>query len=109
LIVGINIPWFKEAYGHDLGYTEKFPEETPLFNQNSVIVEKEFAELRDSVNLIRVWLFEGLEGLLTTNSIVSGINVLNFVPNVLKILDLAYKHMFKIYFTLFNHLEFIKD
>ncbi|MFZ0220795.1 MAG: hypothetical protein WAM42_03750 [Candidatus Nitrosopolaris sp.] len=109
-LVGINIPWFgAHMYGHDIGYNQLFPGTIPYLNTNPNEIQNQFGSLNGAAKIIRIWLFEGLEGLMFSSSSfiapqdnVTGIDKLAFLPNVFRILDEAGKNGFQIYFTLFN-------
>jgi len=108
--VGINIPWFgAHMYGHDIGYNQLFPGTIPYLNTNLKEIQNQFGSLNGAAKIIRIWLFEGLEGLMFSSSssfspqdIVTGIDKSAFIPNVCRILTEGEKNGFQVYFTLFN-------
>lgn len=123
--VGINLGWFEQAYGYDLGYSEfddfplwaypstapitlnlavpNIPPNPPFISQHPEAIEQYFSKI-DGVDVVRLWLFEQLEGLVFTkdgNNNLSGLDPV-FINNLLAVLDSANNHNIKVYLTLFN-------
>ncbi|MDE1832169.1 MAG: hypothetical protein KGI02_07350, partial [Thaumarchaeota archaeon] len=123
--VGINLGWFEQAYSYDLGYSEfdDFPlwaypptapitlnlavpnisPHPPFLSQHPEAIEQYFSAI-NGVDIVRLWLFEELEGLVFTkdgNNNLSGLDPV-FITNLLAVLDSANNHNVKVYLTLFN-------
>ncbi|MHB8602951.1 MAG: CFI-box-CTERM domain-containing protein [Nitrosotalea sp.] len=123
--VGINLGWFEDKYGYDLGRSEfssiplwtypptapitmnlgvpNIPQELPYLSQHPDTIENYFSKVK-GVDIVRLWLFEQLEGLVFTkdgNNNLSGIDP-EFINNLLAVLDSANKHNIKLYLALFN-------
>ncbi|MDE1844263.1 MAG: hypothetical protein KGI10_02915 [Thaumarchaeota archaeon] len=123
--VGINQGWFEDKYGYDLGRSEfsdvplwtypptapitmnlgvpNIPQDKPYLSQHPEAIENYFSKV-NGVNIVRLWLFEQLEGLVFTkdgNNNLSGVDP-EFINNLLAVLDSANNHNIKIYFTFFN-------
>jgi hypothetical protein len=123
-LVGINLGWFEDKYGSDLGVSEfsdsplwgnlsapitidlskpNPPQSQPYLSQNPATIDQYFARI-DGVNLVRLWLFEQLEGIVFSkdgNNNPVGLDQ-TFIDNLLKILDSANNHNIKVYLALFN-------
>ncbi|MEO9277258.1 MAG: hypothetical protein ABI340_05730 [Nitrososphaera sp.] len=123
-LVGINLGWFEDKYGSDLGVSEfsdsplwgnlsspitidlskpNPPQSQPYLSQNPATIDQYFARI-DGVNLVRLWLFEQLEGIVFSkdgNNNPVGLDQ-TFIDNLLKVLDSASNHNIKVYLALFN-------
>ncbi|MGI0007840.1 MAG: CFI-box-CTERM domain-containing protein [Nitrosotalea sp.] len=123
--VGINLGWFEQAYSYDMGYSEfddfplwtypptapitlnlavpNIPPHPPFLSQHPEAIEQYFSKI-NGVDIVRLWLFEELEGLVFTkdgNNNLSGLDPV-FINNLLAVLDSANNHNVKVYLTLFN-------
>jgi len=123
--VGINLGWFEDKYGYDLGRSEfsdgplwaypptapittnlavpNIPQGLPYLSQHPEAIENYFAKVQ-GVNIVRLWLFEQLEGLVFTkdgNNSLSGISP-EFINNLVAVLDTANNHNIKVYLALFD-------
>ena len=123
--VGINLGWFEQAYSYDLGYSEfddfplwtypptapitlnlavpNIPPHPPFLSQHPEAIEQYFSAI-NGVDIVRLWLFEELEGLVFTkdgNNNLFGLDSV-FLTNLLAVLDSANSHNVKMYLTLFN-------
>lgn len=124
-LVGINLGWFEQAYSYDMGYSEfddfplwtypptapitlnlavpNMPPHPPFLSQHPEAIEQYFSAI-NGVDIVRLWLFEELEGLVFTkdgNNNLSGLDPV-FLTNLLAVLDSANTHNVKVYLTLFN-------
>jgi hypothetical protein len=62
MMVGVNLPWFGGAYGHDIGRSPANPSYPVTYD--SADVENTLARLsKFDISLVRVWLFENGEGI----------------------------------------------
>ncbi|MBI3623888.1 hypothetical protein HY212_07465 [Candidatus Pacearchaeota archaeon] len=124
-IVGINQGWFENKYGHDLGSSEfngealwSYPlsapltvdlskpnpsQDQPYLSQHPEAIDQYFSKI-NGVGVVRLWLFEKLEGLVFSKDGNNSLMSLDqsFIDNLLKILDSANKYNIKVYLTLFN-------
>lgn len=123
--VGINLGWFEDKYGYDLGRSEfssvplwtypptapitmnlgvpNIPQDKPYLSQHPEAIENYFSKV-NGVDIVRLWLFEQLEGLVFTkdgNNNLSGVDP-EFINNLLAVLDSANNHNIKLYLALFN-------
>ena len=123
--VGINLGWFEDKYGYDLGRSEfssiplwtypptapitmnlgvpNIPQDAPYLSQHPDVIENYFSKI-NGVDIVRLWLFEQLEGLVFTkdgNNNLLGIDP-EFINNLLAVLDSANNHNIRLYLTLFN-------
>jgi hypothetical protein len=100
-IVGANMPWIGDAYGHDLGRNQAHPDWPVEFDPDRV--SKLFAVLREfGVRHVRLWLFEDAEGLLCTGEgLVDGLDRA-FLDNLRAVALLAERHDIRIYWTLLD-------
>lgn len=61
-LIGVNVPWFHGAYGHDLGVNQAYPNWPVAYDSDRV--EQLLSLLNGfGVQTIRTWLFESGEGL----------------------------------------------
>jgi len=124
-LVGINLGWFEDKYGYDLGRSEfsdgplwtypptapitanlavpNIPQGPPYLSQHPEAIENYFAKV-NGVNIVRLWLFEQLEGLVFTKDGNNNISTIDpeFINNLVAVLDAANNHNIKIYLALFN-------
>ncbi|MGI0027990.1 MAG: CFI-box-CTERM domain-containing protein [Nitrosopumilaceae archaeon] len=123
--VGINQGWFENKYGHDLGSSEfsgaalwSYPlsapltvdlskpnptQDQPYLSQHPEAIEQYFSKI-NGVNVIRLWLFEKLEGLVFNkdgNNSLIGLDQ-SFINNLLNVLNSASTYNIKVYLTLLN-------
>ena len=123
--VGINQGWFEDKYGYDLGRSQfsdaplwtypptapitmnlavpNIPQDPPYLSLHPEAIENYFSQI-NGVNIVRLWLFEQLEGLVFTkdgNNNLSGVDP-EFINNLLAVLDSANSHNIKVYLALFN-------
>lgn len=122
-LVGINLGWL--SYGSDLGYSEfsDFPlsvqpldapitidlskpnisQTVPTLTQNSTAADEYFASIT-GLDIVRLWLFEQLEGLVFTKDGKNNLSSLEptFLSNLLNFLDSAHNHNIMVYLVLFN-------
>jgi hypothetical protein len=100
-IVGANMPWIGDAYGHDLGRNQAHPDWPVEFDPDRL--SKLFAVLREfGVRHVRLWLFEDAEGLLCTGEgLVDGLDQA-FLDNLRVVALLAEQHDMRIYWTLLD-------
>lgn len=130
--VGINLGWFEDKYGYDLGRSEfsntplwTYPptapitanlavpnilQEKPYLSQHPEAIDKYFGKVA-GVDIVRLWLFEQLEGLVFTkdgNNNLSGIDP-EFIANLLAVLDSAKNHNIKVYLALFNSWDIVNS
>ncbi len=130
--VGINLGWFEDKYGYDLGRSEfsdtplwtypptapitanltvpNIPQDRPYLSQHPEAIDKYFGKVA-GVDIVRLWLFEQLEGLVFTkdgNNNLSGIDP-EFIANLLAVLDSATNHNIKIYLALFDSWNIVNS
>lgn len=87
-IVGVNLPWLLNGYGHDLGGNQAYPSWPEDFNpgQTSRLLETVHGF---GVRCLRFWLFEDGEGLLYDDAgRVTGVDPL-FLRNLRKLIEIA--------------------
>ena len=102
---GANLPWITNNggsnYGHDIG-----PNHFSGYGYNYVGSDMDayFADIKNMhTNVVRVWLFENLEGLnFAADGSISGIDA-TFLSNLNDLITRANNHGLAIYLTLFNH------
>lgn len=123
--VGINLGWFETSYGYDLGRSEfssiplwTYPHTSPItldlskpnilpdvpyLTQNPGAVEQYFVKI-NGLDIVRLWLFEQLEGLVFTKDGYNNLSSLDqtFINNLTSVLDSANNHNVKVYLTLLN-------
>lgn len=123
--VGINLGWFENSYGYDLGHSEfsdsplwtypytvpittdlskpNIPPGAPYLTQNAGAADQYFVKI-SGLDIVRLWLFEQLEGLVFTkdgNNNLSGLEQ-TFIGNLSSFLDSANSHNIKVYLALLN-------
>lgn len=99
---GVNQAWFFSAYGRDLGLNPFHPEWGCAYNGTTA--NNWLADIkRMRTNVVRVWLFEGLEG-LTFNSSghVTGVQA-QFLTNLDDLVTKANNNGLSLYLTFLNH------
>ena len=123
-LVGVNNAWFCNRYANDIGYNQysdrrlwqrpytdgishidfSKPDPNPprpLISENPEILKIYFSSI-SGLDIVRVWLFERLEGLcFDENQNVIRIDN-EFLMNIKKILDTAESYNVKVYFCLFD-------
>ncbi|MGH9990544.1 MAG: hypothetical protein ACREAS_08920, partial [Nitrososphaera sp.] len=94
-LVGLNKPCFGGQYDHDLG-NNQFSKWQPYLPNNFDTVGSFFSQVHD-IDLVRIWLFEGMEGLIFDyyNELVSIERT--FMESLKKILDLAAQSNIRVY------------
>lgn len=99
-LVGLNKPCFGGQYDHDLG-NNQFSKWQPYLPNNFDTVGSFFSQVHD-IDLVRIWLFEGMEGLIfdDNNELVSIERT--FLESLKKILDLAAQSNIRVYLCLFD-------
>jgi len=60
--IGVNLPWFGGAYGHDLGPNLAYPDWPVWYSSTKVSELLEFVR-SFGIRLVRIWLFEEGEGI----------------------------------------------
>lgn len=124
-LVGINLGWFEDKYGYDLGRSEfsdgplwtypptapitanlavpNIPQGPPYLSQHPEAIENYFVKV-NGVNIVRLWLFEQLEGLVFTKDGSNNLSTIDpeFINNLVAVLDTANNHNIKVYLALFN-------
>jgi|SRR5579884_139149 len=121
--VGFNQPWLQDRYGTDLSYNQfsgqqlwKWPYSDPidfdfskpdpnpplpLALEDPIILAKTLDQFK-GMDVVRIWLFEHLEGIVfLQNGRIGGIDT-QMLDVVEEILDLAQERGLKIYFCLLN-------
>lgn len=104
-INGINLPWITNNggsnYGHDLG-PNNFTGYG--YSYRTADIDAYFQDIKNMhVNVVRIWLFENLEGLNFDGSgYISGINS-TFLANLNDLLNRANNKGLAVELTLFNH------
>lgn len=131
-LVGINLGWYENNYGYDLGYSEFsnswlwiYPYNAPIMQNLSVpnkpagqpyllqhpeAVEQYFTKV-GGVDIVRLWLFEQLEGLVFETDGSNNISKIDqqFINNLVTILDSANNHNIKVYLTLLNSWDTLES
>ena len=99
-LVGLNKPCFGGQYDHDLG-NNQFSKWQPYLPNNFDTVGSFFSQVHD-IDLVRIWLFEGMEGLIfdDNNELISIERT--FLESLKKILDLAAQSNIRVYLCLFD-------
>jgi hypothetical protein len=99
-LVGLNKPCFGGQYDHDLG-NNQFSKWQVYLPNNLDTVRSFFSEVHD-IDLVRIWLFEGMEGLIfdDNNEVISVEGT--FLESLKKILDLAAQSNIRVYLCLFD-------
>jgi hypothetical protein len=105
-IHGVNLPWITNSdgssnYGHDLGPNDFTGY---AYNYSGALVDSYFQDIKNMhVNVVRIWLFEELEGLkFDSNGYISGINP-TFLSNLNDLLNRANNKGLAVELALFNH------
>jgi hypothetical protein len=99
--VGINLPWLFGAYGHDLGPNQATPDWPVSYDARPL------EELLDflsgfGIRLIRFWLFEQAEGLLTDgHARVTDVDAV-FLKNLSNLCQQLKHRGFRVYWTLLD-------
>lgn len=98
-LVGVNQPWFAGQYDHDLG-PNQFTGYKPLIPGNPKPVD-DFFQTAKGLDVVRLWLFEGLEGLRFTDNRKATIDP-QFFQSLRMILDKAQTCGVKMYLCLLD-------
>jgi len=94
--IGVNLPWFGGAYGHDLGTNQAYPDWPVWYDSGKVSALLEFIR-SFGIWLVRIWLFEDGEG------IDSQLNADNlFLTNLSDLVDRIRSAGIRVYWTLLN-------
>lgn len=98
---GINVAWFNGAYASDLGPNPFHPEWGVHYD--AAFVARVFDDIKAlHLNVVRLWLFEGLEGLtFSPEGLVTGIAP-TFTAHLEEVLALAEARGLALYLTLLN-------
>jgi hypothetical protein len=99
-LVGLNKPCFGGQYDHDFG-NNQFSKWKPYLPNNFDSVRSFFSEVRD-IDLVRIWLFEGMEGLIFDDNNELVLIETTFLESLKKILDLAAQNNIRVYLCLFD-------
>ena len=101
---GTSIPWLDTFYSTDIGFNPLHPDWGNHYNATKVdLYLKEIKAL--NMNVVRVWLFEGLEGLeFDANGYVSGIQP-TFLANLDDMMTRTNTYGLALYFALLNGNE----
>ncbi len=99
-LVGLNKPCFGGQYDHDLG-NNQFSKWEPYLPNNLDLVRSFFWEVQ-GIDIVRIWLFEGMEGLIFdhNNEVVSIERT--FLESLKTILDWAAQSNIRAYLCLFD-------
>jgi hypothetical protein len=99
-LVGLNKPCFGGQYDHDLG-NNQFSKWEPYLPKNLDLVRSFFREVQ-GIDLVRIWLFEGMEGLIfdDSNEVVSIERT--FLESLKTILDWTAQNNIRVYLCLFD-------
>jgi hypothetical protein len=99
-LVGLNKPCFGGQYDHDLG-NNQFSKWEPYLPKNLDIVRSFFGEVK-GIDIVRIWLFEGMEGLIfdDSNEVVSIERT--FLESLRTILDWTAQNNIRAYLCLFD-------
>jgi hypothetical protein len=129
-VVGVNVPWFNDYYGRDIGYNQfsghdlwDWPYDDPLeknlsspdddppnpfISENMEEVESLFERIR-GLDVMRIWLFEQLEGLYFQENASSSMTIMGLdgemMDNLKEILEKAEDCDMKVYLTLLNGVD----
>jgi hypothetical protein len=98
---GINLAWLNDAYGHDFGHSHEHPDWGVAFDSNNI--DSYFSDMaRMNVNVVRIFVFEGLEGLqFDADGYVESIEPL-MLDNLDTTLRIAKAHGLHLYLCLAN-------
>jgi hypothetical protein len=100
-LIGVNVPWFGEGYGHDLGRNPSYAEWPAYFDlarARSLLA----ALAARGVRLVRIWLFEDGEGVeLDAEGYVTGVEA-TFVQNLRDLAELLRELRFRVYWVLLD-------
>jgi hypothetical protein len=100
-LIGVNLPWFGQGYGHDLGRNASHPGWPPYFDPAAARRLLELLAAR-GVRLLRIWLFEDAEGLeLDAAGRVTGIDSA-FAHNLGELAALLRELRFRVYWVLLD-------
>jgi hypothetical protein len=99
-LVGLNKPCFGGQYDHDLG-NNQFSKWDPYLPKNLDLVRSFFREVQ-GIDIVRIWLFEGMEGLIfdDNNEVVSIERT--FLESLKTILDWTAQNNIRAYLCLFD-------
>ncbi|MBF0546557.1 MAG: hypothetical protein HQM08_19075 [Candidatus Riflebacteria bacterium] len=111
-VFGTNLAWFKNDYAWDIGPNHASGDLKTSFDP--AYCETVFQNLENmGCPLVRIWAFEGQEGLMFTEDLtkdpkypyheVTGLDPV-FMQNCRTIMETAQKHHIHLYWTLLNHL-----
>lgn len=101
MLIGVNLPWFEGAYGHDLGTSPAHPEYPIAYDPERV--DQTLARLSGyGVSLVRIWLFENCEGIrCSADGEIVGIDPI-FLHNVDHLAGALADHGMQAYWTLLD-------
>jgi hypothetical protein len=96
--IGVNLPWFGGAYGHDLGRNQAYPD-WPIWYEHDQVEEMLGFLATFGIGLARIWLFEEGEGLKYGPQV----NVDDlFLHNLQDLVNRIRANGIKVYWTLFD-------
>jgi hypothetical protein len=96
--IGLNVPWFGGAYGHDLGRNRAYPDWPVWYDAGGV--EGTLDRIRAAgVQLLRIWLFEEGEGIAGDGAMRADDM---FLRNLAHLSGLLSGRGFEVYWTLFD-------
>ncbi len=100
-VIGVNIPWFNQGYGHDLGWNQAYPGWPTFFDVEQA--RRLLTLLSDlGIRLLRIWLFEDGEGLMYEQcGALVGIDAA-FRHNLADLVELLDAFGFRVYWTLLD-------
>lgn len=100
-VLGVNLPWFLGGYGHDLGRNESFPHWPGTFRPNEV-AQLLAALKQHGVQIVRLWLFEDAEGIVTNGAgVAAGLDA-GFARNIEILADLLREAGISAYWVLLD-------
>jgi len=99
-LVGLNKPCFGGQYDHDLGKNQ-FSRWQPYLPNNFNLVKSFFTEVQ-GIDVVRVWLFEGMEGLIFDHNIEVVSIERTFLESLKIILECAAQSNIRMYLCLFD-------
>ena len=100
-LTGLNKPCFGGQYDHDLG-NNQFSKWEPYVPNNLDTVRSFFSEVH-GIDIVRIWLFEGMEGLIFDDKNDELVSLeATFLESLKRILDLAAQNNIMVYLCLFD-------
>jgi endo-1,4-beta-mannosidase len=98
-VAGVNLPWFDDDFSHDLGPNPFHPNDKIWYTPD--VVDADYKDISDSgLKVVRLWVFEGGEGLqFDKDGYTTGLDS-TFVNNLKDVVDKAKAHGLKLYMCL---------